>query len=220
VPAPAADDKDEALKLTPQQLDMAVRKSAKKANDLYKGKTIELTGKVIRVNRHFSGKPVVELMAANEFSGVQCFTKDKNPWATFAPGQTVKVTGKFPDFPVVAQLEECAVEAVTKSTLREATADELAREAAADPAGKKLAKATLKVTGTVASSEFNAKTNFTTVVLKGAGKTDVECQLIPAEKDAGAALKPGQKATVVGQFGGTFENKVHLTGAVVVTEEK
>src|SRR5262249_12861603 len=79
-----------------------------------------------------------------------CFTAEKEPWGTFVKGQTVKVTGKFPDFPVVPELEDCAVEAVTEANLRSVTAEALAKECEADPvaAGKKMEKPTLTGTGT------------------------------------------------------------------------
>jgi len=212
----------DAVKVPAAQLYKEVSKSAKKANEKYKGKTIEITGKVARVTRSFTGKPEVAVEAGNEFTTVLCYTADKEPWGAFAKGQTVKVTGKFPDFPVVASLEDCKVEAVSAAPLKAVTAAALAKEAEADPvgSGKKLDKTTLKVTGTVVSQEFNAKTNFTDVVLKGTGKTNVACRLIPAEKEAAAALKAGQTATIVGQFGGAYENQVHLMTAMVLTEKK
>jgi predicted lipoprotein len=221
-PARAADRTDGPVKLTPAEFDKEVRKGAKKASEKYKGKTIELTGKVLRVTRHSSGKPLVELEAGNANAGVLCFTAEKEPWGTFVKGQTVKVTGKFPDFPVVAELEDCAVEAVTEANLRSVTAEALAKECEADPAaaGKKMEKQTLKVSGTVVARELDAKTGFTNVTLQGAGKTRVACQLIPAEKDAGAALEVGRAATVVGQYGFTFEGQVHVNDAVVLTEKK
>ncbi len=215
---------DEPVKLTPEQFDKEVRKNAKKANETYKGKTIELTGKVLRVVRHFSGKPLLDLQAnpTNEASGVLCFTSEKQPWGKFAKGQTVKVTGKFPDFATVPQLDDCTVEAVTESNIRAVTAEDLARECEADPAaaGKKMKGQTLKVTGTVTASEFDAKTNSPDVTLKGTDKTRVVCRLVPAEKESAAALKVGQTVTVVGQYAFTFEGKVNVEGADVLTEEK
>src|SRR4051794_31415241 len=88
--------KDGTVKLTPAQFDKEFRKSQKATMTKYNGKTLELTGKVLRATRHFSGKPIVELEAGNEFAGVACYTVVKEPWGTFARGQTVKVTGKFP----------------------------------------------------------------------------------------------------------------------------
>jgi len=218
----AGDAKDEPVKLNPEEFAKEVRKGFKKANEKYKGKTIELTGKVLRVYRHFSGKPEVELDTGNPASGVDCFTIDKEPWGTFAKGQTVKVTGKYPDFTVVAQLEDCKVEAVTESNIRSVTAEDLAKECAADPTAvkKKMEGQTLKVSGTVAARELDAKTGFTNVTLKGSGKTQVTCSLIPAEKDAGAALEVGKPATIVGLYGFTFDDLVHVESAVVLTEKK
>jgi hypothetical protein len=220
--ARAADGKDEPVKLTPEQFDKEVRKGFKKANEKYKGKTIELTGKVLRVVRHFSGKPVLELDVGNPASGVTCFTTEKEPWGTFARGQTVKVTGKYPELTVVPELEDCAVEAVTENNIRSVTAEELAKECAADPtaAKKKMEGQTLKVSGTVAARELNTKTGFTDVTLKGSGKTQVVCQLIPAEKDAGAALEVGREATIAGLYDFTFEDQVHVKDAVVLTQKK
>lgn len=217
--ARAADDNDRAVKLTPVQFDKEFRRSQKKTTEKYKGRSIELTGKVLRATRDFSGKPIVELEAGNPYSGLTCYTAEKEPWGTFARGQTVKVTGKFPDFPVVPSLEECTVKAVTKSPLRSVTAAALARECEADPAGtnKKMDKMTLKVTGTVASREFDAKTSFTDVVLKGTGTMQVACRLIPAEKESGAALQVGKTATVVGEFGASYEGRVHVASAVVLS---
>jgi len=220
--AVSAQARNDTVKLTPEQYDKEFRKGQKKTNEKYKSKTIELTGKVLHVYRHFSGKPMIDLMAANEFSGIHCFTVEKAPWASFAPGQTVKVTGKFPEYPVVPQLDDCSVEAVTPSRIRSVAAEALARECETDPVGtsKKMDKQTIKVSGTVVSREFNTKTNFTSVILKGTGKTQVECLLIPAEKEVGAALQVGQSVTMVGQFGGTFDKQVHLSDADVVTEQK
>ncbi len=210
------------VKLTPQQFDREVRRGARKADEKYRGKTVELTGKVIRAVRHFSGKPLVELQAGNPYSGVLCFTAEKEPWGTVAPGQTVKVTGKFPDFPAVPSLEDCAVEPVTESRIRAVTAEALARECEADPRGaaKKLEKQTLRVSGTVASREPDARTGFTDVTLRCAGKTRVACRLIPAEKESGAALEVGRPATLVGQFGGAYEGQVHIDTALVLHDTK
>ena len=41
--------------MTPAALEKEFRKSAKKANAKYAGQTLELTGKVLRVTRHFGG---------------------------------------------------------------------------------------------------------------------------------------------------------------------
>jgi tRNA_anti-like len=218
----AGDARDEPVKLTPEQFDKEVRKSVKKANEKYKGKTVELTGKVLRVVRHFSGKPLIELDTGNEAAGVLCFTTEKEPWGTFAKGQTVKVTGKFPDFTAVAELDDCAVEAVTESNVLSVTAEALTKECAADPVAsdKKMKGQTVKVSGTVAARELDAKTGFTNATLTGSGKTQVVCQLIPAEKEAGAALEVGKAATLVGLYGFTFEDKVNVHTAVVLTEKK
>jgi len=151
VPVCAEDDKDAPVKLTAEEFDKEFRQNKKAAAAKYQGKKVELTGTVLRVNRHFSGKPVVELNVGNEAAGVACYTTEKEPWGTFAPGQKVKVVGTVPGFPVKAEAEECAVEAVTESPLKTAAAEALAKECAADPAGtnKAYAKQTLKVSGTI-----------------------------------------------------------------------
>jgi hypothetical protein len=213
-------DAGSAVQASPDQLVRDFRKNAKAANQKYKGATLEVSGTVLHVGKSIVGMGYVELRAGNDYSGLMCYTKDKQPWGKFAPGQEVKVTGKWPDFASVPSLEECTVEAVGKNPARTFSAEELVKECRADlrRANDKFRDATLTVTGVVAETKPEPASGFTRVTLKGGDEVNVFCRLLPSEKDFAAGLKPGDSLTVVGRFAAAVAGEVSLDSCLPVTK--
>jgi tRNA_anti-like len=212
-------DAGSAVQATADQLVRDFRKNAKAANQKYKGATLEVSGTVLHVGKNV-GMGYVELRAGNDYSGLMCYTKEKQPWGQFAPGQEVKVTGKWPAFAAIASLEDCTVEAVGKSPARTFSAEELAKECQADlrRAGDKLRDATLTVTGVVTETKLEPASGFTQVTLKGSDKAKVVVRLLPSEKDFAAGLKAGDSLTVVGRFAYAVAGEVELDSCLPLTK--
>jgi hypothetical protein len=213
-------DAGPAVQATPDQLVRDFRKNAKAVNQKYKEATLEVSGTVLHVGKSVTGTGYVELRAGNDYSGLTCYTKEKQPWGQFAPGQEVKATGKWPAFAAVASLEDCTVEAVGKSPARTYSAEELANECQADlrRAGDKLRDATLTVTGVVTETKLEPASSFTQVTLKGSDKAKVLVRLLPSEKDFAAGLKAGDSLTVVGRFAYAVAGEVELDSCLPLTK--
>lgn len=88
--------------------------------------------------------------------GIVCETTDKQPWASFAPGQKVKVVGKYEGAISGPALKNCEVTALDPNPAVKLTAEVLAKdfETNKTEANKKYQKKTLIVSGTITSTEF------------------------------------------------------------------
>jgi hypothetical protein len=194
-------------------------KDEKTANQKYQGAMLEVAGKVLRVDKSSTGQPFVEVRAGKKLLGLKCYTIAKEPWGTFGPGQEVKVAGKWPPAPVVAELRDCTVEAVGQSPLRSVAAQELAGECAADLAGshKKYSGTMLLVSGTVADRGYPKKAGTFLVYLQTEGDMRVSCRFPGSEKKFVLRLKAGQPLTVAGRFNHADAKEVVLDACLPLT---
>lgn len=190
-----------AFKLTAEDFHKEYEADKNAAAQKYKGKVIELSGEVQTVKRIDADRSMLLLKVEKSFFGVQCVTTEEQPWAKVAPGQQIKIKGKWPEFSAGAAIIDCVfVETGEYAAIRISAAD-LAKEYAADgeAAVKKYDKKYLVITGEVVSKEFNS-VGAGAVVLKTGNKVKVECSFTADEKDVVKAFKVGQSIKVVGQF--------------------
>jgi hypothetical protein len=187
----------------------------------YEGKVIELRGEVERTFRNGPTDAFVALKVEKQIIGVRCKTVDRQPWATVAPGQTIKIKGVLPkELWVVAALVDCVFVDVGPYAAIPVTTEELAKEHAADPAAtkKKYHHKHLVVSGAVASKEFN--NNGSAVLgLKTDSPVKVTCIFDLDMNEEGKAVKVGQQIKLVGEFlsnSGT-EDEVLLTSCLPIT---
>ena len=135
-----------------------VKENEKSATEKYKGKVIELTGKVVGVGRNISKDAYLRLEGTKgEMLGVMVFTQEKTPWNKATPGQTVTVKGKFPEFAISASLAECQIMKVEGDRAALLTPDQLAKEYEEDKEAtkKKYDEKFLILQGEIADKESN-----------------------------------------------------------------
>lgn len=168
----------------------------------YNDKIIELSGLVTGMGRTIDKKSQLTLQGApGALLGVMCFTIDAEPWKKYAPGQDVKVVGRFTAKSGAAALIDCTVVDGGKSTTPTLTAAELAHEYGENREAtvKKYDEKFLIVSGEVLQKEIN-DAGAVQLDLKGEDKTIVRCMFPASEKDVAEAIKSGQKVSVVGEF--------------------
>jgi hypothetical protein len=186
--------------LTSKDFAEEFKKDKTAAHAKYKGKIVEVTGKVESVGRNASDEPILTLEGPpKSFDWTQCLTRDRYPWKTAAPGQTVTVKGKGHDFFPGAILLDCEIVEVKGDKPPALTADELAKEYAADPkaAAKKYEEKWIALSGEVEKVNAND-----TVDLKTQAKGPrVRANFGAAEAKQLKGVKPGQKIQVLGNFG-------------------
>jgi hypothetical protein len=198
----AAQDKEGVIKLDPEAFAKEVKKDERAAAAKYKGKTIELSGKVADVHRNASGDPFLSLPAKTAgILGVSCFLKDKNVFGKVVKGQEVTVRGRYPDLQFGVQLLDCELVKVGPSPALTYTAEEMTKEWARDKAGavKKWKDKVLIVSGEVADTKAN-DVGAINVYLKGTDKLRVDCGFTAFEKAVAEKIKAGDRVKLVGEF--------------------
>lgn len=190
------------------------KRDNKAARAKYKGKMIELTGKVVGVGRNAGKEEFLTLEATKgSFLQVICFTRINDAWLKASPGQTVKLRGYWPPIVVTAALVKCQILEVKGERCPRLTVEQLAKELDADSSAtaekyKKFSH--LILDGEVASKKVN-KVGAAEVFLKHGGKCKISCIFTAFEKDLTKPLKAGQKITVIGQFSSYSVDESSLT---------
>jgi hypothetical protein len=170
----------------------------------YKNKFLHLTGRVLWVGRSSTGEPLVRLEGAKgDELGVACFTRDRTPWLSALPGQTVKMQGKGPQVEG-AGLFDCDALEVSGDPPPTMQADQLAAiySKGAKAADEKYRGKPLIIEGEVQRVEPTEEFSPVIVVLKTKPGPKAYLRFetdSPASKRA-AAFKPGQKVKVVGTY--------------------
>ena len=206
-----AEDKKDAnvVKVDPEAFAVEVKKDEKAAAAKYKGKAIEMTGKVVSVNRNFGGDVFLSLPSktAGEPLGVSCFLKDKNVFGKVVKGQEVTVRGRYPDFQFGVQIMDCELVQTGKSPALTYTADEFVAEWAKDKkaAAEKWKDKPIIVSGLIVEAKAN-DVGAVNVYLKAAEKKRVDCGFTAFEKDLATKLQTGTNVKVVGEYM-DFESK-------------
>jgi tRNA_anti-like len=205
----AQDKNDPAVvKLDAEAFAAEVKKDEKAAAAKYKGKTIELSGTAIGVQRNFGGDVFLSLPSKTAgILGVSCFLKDKNVFGKVVKGQDVTVRGRYPDLQFGIQIMDCELVKVGPSPALTYTAEEIAKEWAKDKeaATKKWKDRVLIVSGEIGDTKAN-DVGAISVFLKAGEKLRVDCGFTAFEKDIAGKLKKGDKVNLVGEFF-EFESK-------------
>jgi hypothetical protein len=181
----------------------------------YQRKYIELEGEITGVGRKSANEAYLTLEGPkDDLIGVTCFTKDREPWNKYSPGQKVKLQGDWPEFAITASLIDCTIVEAGPNPAPVLTAEELAKESSADAEAtiKKYDKKWLVLSGEIVGKETN-DVGAATLELKGDGKTKVRASFTAFEKDITDPLKVGQKVELLGQFTLNFgkgETKIYF----------
>ena len=198
----SAQDKGGVVRLDPEAFAAEVAKGERAAATKYKGKAIELSGKVADVHRAADGRVFISLPAKSAgILGVTCFLKDPDVFGKVVKGQDVTVRGKVGDMPVGVQLADCELVNVGPSPALTYTAQEMAAEWARDrrAAGRKWAGKVVIVSGVVADTRAN-DVGAINAFLRGADPVWVDCGFTAFEKAAAEKIKAGDRVKVVGEF--------------------
>jgi hypothetical protein len=182
----------------------AYKKDADVTTKKYEKKFLVLTGRVARVGRSSGGEPLLQLEGAKgEALGVQCFTRDRTPWKSALPGQTVKVQGIGPQVAGAASLDQCDVLDVSGGPPPALQADELAAEYSKGVAAtkKKYEGKPLILEGEVARVEAEEFSPFLVVLKTKPGPAAfLRFETEGAEGKRASAFKAGLKIRAVGTF--------------------
>jgi hypothetical protein len=178
-------------------------KDKQAARAKYEGKVLQLTGPVGQVGRGGDDTDFLVLNKEPYSTGAMCFTKEKEPWKTALPGQSVTIIGTA-DLSLVPALVNSVIVEKTGSAPVTLTADELAKEYAADPqtATKKYRKlAAIILKGEIARIEKN-EFGSVTVIFRTEAKSPIVHAYFTNQfyRNYVADLKLGQKISVVGEI--------------------
>lgn len=199
----ADDTKDAAVvQVEPEAFAAEVKKDEKAAAQKYKGKTIEMSGRVAGVARGFGGDVFISLPSETAgILGVSCFLKDKNVFGKVVKGQEVTVRGRYPEFQIGTQIAGCVVVQKGPNPALTYTAEQMAREWATDKAAavKKWRDKPIIVSGEVVDTKDH-DVGTTSVFLRAGDGKRVDCGFTAFEKDLAGKYKKGEKATIVGEF--------------------
>jgi hypothetical protein len=201
------------------------KKDSKAAHQKYKGKTIELLGRVVSVDTNLSGDPVVMLEGEPKKSDwAACITAERYPAKKLAPGQSVSIKGRGHDWFPGPNLLDCEILRVEGPKPQAFTADELAAEVGKDveAAKKKYEDKWMLLSGEVAEVKFR-EGGAADAVLKTKSKGPrVEAVFMLMDKKSAAALKAARRIEVLGRFSTLHvsKDKVELFGCVLAGESK
>lgn len=198
-----ADDKKEAIKIDPETFATEVTKDAKAATAKYKGKLVELAGRIAGISRNASGEVFISLPSKTAgILGVTCFVKkDQDVFGKVVKGQQVILRGQYPDQQFGVQLLECEIIEKGESPALTYTAENFAEEWAKDKeaAVKKWKDKQIIVSGLIIEAKAN-DVGAVNIYLKADDKKRVDCGFTAFEKDLSGKLTPGQMVIVVGEF--------------------
>ena len=143
-----------AIEASPADLYAEWKQSKEDTKARYQGKNLSVEGTIKQMGRDMSGADFITLETVKgDFMGMKVSLKKdaKQPWATMAPGQKVKVTGSWPEFSIGPELAEAEAEAVGDSPAITVEATALLTEFSTDKtaAGEKYEDKTVLVTGVV-----------------------------------------------------------------------
>ena len=144
------------FKVTAKDIASECRKDVAAAKAKYKGKRVEITGKVDEIAKR-SGGAIIALQAEvpNDpfVSGPTAMFRDRSLLGQLGRDQIVTLIGVVEDLPRMPNLENCSLVAKGADTIAHLTAEKLAEEFATDPNATvgKYRPLTLIVSGTVAA---------------------------------------------------------------------
>ncbi|MBY0228258.1 MAG: OB-fold putative lipoprotein [Gemmataceae bacterium] len=204
------------------------KKDSKAALSKYKGKTVEVTGKVSSIGTNLSGDPVILLESAPmKFDWTTCLPVERFPAKSLAPGQTATIKGRVHPDTFSAGLVDAEVVKAEGPKAQAFTADELADEVGKsgfDEAMKKHKDKWMLVSGEVAEVKLD-KARAGDVVLKTKGKgPKIVARFSAMDEKSADALKKAKRIEVLGQYSDLTvdkeKNEVGLFNCVPASEPK
>lgn len=200
---PDLSSKQPDFTLTSVALSEEVKKNDTAATEKYKGKVIEITGKVVGAGKNASKDPFLRLEGAKgDIMGVMVFTQDKAPWGKATPGQTVTIKGNWPEIAFGASLINGHIVKVEGEKAPTLTAAELAKEYEGnrEETTKKYDEKFLILKGEIESKEANEAGAVTLIFKTPESKVKVKCSFTAFDKEETEKLNEGQTVTVLGQY--------------------
>jgi hypothetical protein len=201
---PAAGKSDVAdFVLSSKDLDGEYQKDGGAADAKYKGKQIEVTGKLKQFRRLPSGS--ISVFLEGTTSDVQCFTEDKEPWRKVLTGQTVTLRGAWPEKMFGLTLVDCRIITVTGDPPPTLTANELAKEYGSDKSGtdrKYRDDHRILLTGEIGAIEPRADKSARVFVKTDVSGVKVRCDFGESQSDQAelARLRVGQTIKILGIY--------------------
>jgi Leucine-rich repeat (LRR) protein len=209
-----------SFSLSAEKFSEEYKENRNAAEEKYKGKVVELTGVVKSMGRNIADDSYISLEAGKVLFGVMCVTADAEPWAKVAPGQKVKLKGKWPEFSVGAALIYCVFLDTGKYEATALSAEQLAKEYVADPEAttKKYKDKYLVISGEVMDRDFNSA-GAASITLKVDSKVRVKCHFTAFESKQTRSLKVGQRVKAIGQYTLNFDkDEVGLYFCLPITQ--
>ncbi len=195
-----------AIAVSATALDKEYDDNVVSADGKYKGKVLEVTGKVVRVAKEQFGRLTVELDAAEGGSSVDCEFQEssRDQLLGLVVGQTVTIRGmcrgKVADS---VTLEKCTVVKKAESppsSVVAVTVDDLNKDYSKDPvsADTKYKGKVIEVSGKVVKVTKLPRGGGTIELGGATGSASVDCFFEESDGGQLAKLAAGQKATIRG----------------------
>jgi hypothetical protein len=183
--------------VTAEELHKEFKTDKKAAETKYQGQVVEVKGTVNSLGVNVSSQAYVDLEVPKEFVGVMCYTADKEPWAKVAPGQQVKLKGRWPKGAFSAQLMNCVFTEAKSSPAISITAKKLVQEymAAKEGTRQKYHDKWLIVDGELASIDLKKGV----ATIKGDGDTPIKVGFGATQANLFKAARVGRPLKVLGR---------------------
>jgi hypothetical protein len=126
-----------------------------------------------------------------------CYTAEKEPWAKVAPGQHVKLKGRWPKGAFSAQLMNCVVTEAQSNPAISITAQKLVQEymAAKERTRQKYHDTWLIVVGEVANIDLKKGV----ATIKGDGETPIKVGISASQANLFKSARVGRQLKVLGR---------------------
>jgi len=103
--------KEESIKITAEALAAAYKENQVNADNIYKGKLVEVSGTVKSIGKDFMDNPYVAIKGNESFIDVQCFVDSDGVSAisTLKPDQSIKMEGNVDGYLMNVSVKHCKV---------------------------------------------------------------------------------------------------------------
>lgn len=224
IPAKGLDpNKEPDFKVSADDYYAEFKKDLNATKAKYADKVVEITGVLEGYGKNFGGEVQVLLAVKGQPLGVICFTKDKNPWNSAEPGQTVTMRGSFPPIAITGSpvLVECQIISATGPKAVTIKAEDLGKEFDADPKAtqEKYSNKKVFITGIVETKKEMDKS--IRVIFKTTSKVKVVASFMPSDKADGDKVPKGQQARIYGEFSTLYadDGEVAIGGCLYAPEK-
>jgi hypothetical protein len=244
---PPATNPSAKFKLTAQQMEAEARQDPMGAKAKYDGQRVEVSGIVRRINITFNGTATISLVGPQSAElpsvpagrpttgpsrgeGVNVGTIYAEPWALFAPDQTVTFVGTGRIQGSSAFLTNAEATQAGPSPAVAIAATDLAAEFAKDPDATEnhykrtaLNGKTIVLSGAVIRVANEKLSGKPSGVYVGSGNAKILCHFEYTEPNQTrlTALRPGEQLKIVGEFSGPAPDEkatAYLTNCCIITK--